>query len=57
MQNIFETILEFLFGAPKGDVRKKHLRSTALGIFLGLLAAVGFGFALYYLNKVHRIGR
>jgi len=57
MQNIFETILEFLFGPPNGGVRRKHLRSTVLGIFLGLLAAVGFGFALYYLNKVHRLGR
>ena len=55
MQNIIETILEFLFSAPKGSVRKKHYRATLLGIFLGLLAAVGFGFMLYYLNQVHRI--
>lgn len=57
MQNFFDTILEFLFSAPKGDLRKKHLRATVLGIFLGLLVAVGFGFALYYLNKINRIGR
>jgi hypothetical protein len=56
MQNFIETILSFLFSAPKGSVRQKHLRATLLGVFLGLLAAVGFGFALYYLNKVNRLG-
>ena len=57
MQNIIEVIMEFLFSAPKGSVRKKHFRATMLGIFLGLLAAVGFGVLLYFLNQEHRIGR
>jgi hypothetical protein len=56
MQNIFEAIMEFLFSAPKGSVRKKHFRATLLGIFLGLLAAVGFGVILYFLNQSNRLG-
>ena len=57
MQNIIETILEFLFSAPKGSVRQKHIRATILAVFLGILAAVGFGFVLYFLNAGHRLGR
>lgn len=57
MQNIVEVVLEFLFSAPKGSVRKKHFYATLLGILLGLLAAVAFGFVLYYLNQEHRLGR
>jgi len=57
MQHIIEAIMAFLFSAPKGDVRKKHFRATLLAIFLGVLAAVGFGMVLYFLNQSHRLGR
>jgi|HubBroStandDraft_6_1064221.scaffolds.fasta_scaffold692116_2 hypothetical protein len=56
MQKIVEAILEFLFSAPKGSVRNKHFRATLLAVFLGVIIAVGFGVALYYLNQDHRIG-
>lgn len=56
MQNIVEAVLEFLFSAPKGSVRKKHFRATLLGIFIGILCAVGFGFVLYFLNQSNRLG-
>lgn len=57
MQRIIEKFLSFLFSAPKGSVRLKHQRATLLGIFLGILLAVGFGAVLYLLNVNHRIGR
>lgn len=57
MQHIKELILEFLFSAPKGSVQKKHQRATLLGIFLGILAAVGFGVVLYFLNESQRLSK
>jgi hypothetical protein len=54
MQSLKEIILEFLFSAPKGSLRRKHQRATLLGVFLGILAAVGFGVVLYFLNNSKR---
>ncbi len=54
MQEILDAVLGFLFSAPKGSVRRKHQRATLLGIFLGLLAAAGFGALLYFLNRSQR---
>ena len=56
MQHLIEAILQFLFSAPKGSVRQKHIKATFLAVSIGLLAAVVFGVGLYYLNQAHRIG-
>jgi hypothetical protein len=54
LQQIVDAVLEFLFSAPKGSVRRKHQRATLLAIFLGVLIAAIFGAVLIFLNRSQR---
>lgn len=54
LQQMVDAVLEFLFSAPKGSVRRKHQRATLLGIVLGLVLAACFGALLWFLNRSQR---
>jgi formate/nitrite transporter FocA (FNT family) len=55
MNKLSEAILNFLFPAAQGEIRRRYVRHTLLAILAGLVIAVAFGLILYVLNRQARI--
>jgi peptidoglycan biosynthesis protein MviN/MurJ (putative lipid II flippase) len=55
---IFIALRDLLLPGPQARFdHRRSLRTTILGILVGIVLAVAFGFLLYYLNRNGRINR
>ena len=54
-QKIFIAIRSLFYPGAAAFNEQRSTRILILAIMVGILLAVGFGFTLFYLNRIHRV--